>query len=123
MTSLIWVALGSSVLSLVIEQTELISTRESGNIEAHCPSKCQGGFPHFVGSEIRAHARGAFLVLKDEARLTAGDMPDRLDYPDGMYAKASRPSRFRDALGQRAGAHISRTKGQAEAKARIAEAT
>ena len=45
MTSLIWVALGSSVLSLVIEQTELISTREWGNIEAHCPSKCQGDFP------------------------------------------------------------------------------
>ena len=94
-----------------------------GKYRSALPKQMPGGFPHFVGSEIRAHARGAFLVLKDEARLTAGDMPDRLDYPDGMYAKASRPSRFRDALGQRAGAHISRTKGQAEAKARIAEAT
>ena len=45
MTSLIWVALGSSVLSLVIDQAELITTRESGNIEAQCPSKCQGDFP------------------------------------------------------------------------------
>ncbi len=45
MTSLIWVALGSSVLAVVIDQTELITIRETGNIEAQCPTKCQGDFP------------------------------------------------------------------------------
>ena len=44
-TSLIWVALGSSVLSPVIDQTELITNQETGNVEAQCPSKCQGDFP------------------------------------------------------------------------------
>jgi hypothetical protein len=54
MTSLIWVALGSSVLSLVIDRTGLITARETGNIEAQCPSKCQGDFPD---SSKRKYAR------------------------------------------------------------------
>ena len=93
-----------------------------GKHRSALPEQMPGGFPHFVGSQIRARARVALLVLKDQPRTPAGDMPDRVDYPEGMYAKTSRPGCFRDAVGQRAGAHISRTKSQGKAKARIAEA-
>ena len=45
MASMKWVALGSSVLAVVIDQTELFTIRETGNVEAQCPNKCQGDFP------------------------------------------------------------------------------
>jgi hypothetical protein len=43
--SVIWIAVGSSVPSLAIDQTELFPTREAGPVEAPCPSNCQGDFP------------------------------------------------------------------------------
>ena len=55
MTSMIWSALGSSILAVVIDQTEIVSIRETGNVEAQCPSNCQGDFP--TSSERKyAHA-------------------------------------------------------------------
>ena len=44
-TSLIWVTVGSSVLSLAIDQTELIPTREAVTAEGQCSTHCQGDFP------------------------------------------------------------------------------
>ena len=44
-TSLIWVTVGSSVLSLAIDQTELIPIREAVTAEGQCSTNCQGDFP------------------------------------------------------------------------------
>lgn len=45
MTSLIWVTLGPTVFSSVIELRDAIQIPAPPEIEAQCTNKCQGDFP------------------------------------------------------------------------------
>ena len=59
----------------------------NGKRRSAMPEQMPGGLPHFVEPQIRARTRGASLVLSISPGLPPVTMPNRLDYPDGMYPK------------------------------------